>query len=111
MKIIKKWEFYSATLACLAAIVVCVICDSCLTGHLLWSMVTALSVIFGWLVLFPAFKAKNKVVKKYLIAISIIIIPYLSGLSIILRSSIIGTMGNLIAILSIVAVWEYMQFL
>ncbi len=62
MKNIKKWGLYGTTLACLIAVVVCAICDYCFTWHLSWSMVTALSVILGWLVLFPVFKAENKVV-------------------------------------------------
>lgn len=105
MKVIKKWGLYGTTFSCLVAIGICVICNYCLGGHLSWSMVTALSIIFGWLVLFPIFKAENKVVKKCLLAISIFIVPYLWGLSIMLRSSTIGVMGSQIAILSIMAAW------
>lgn len=110
MTAIKKWGLCGTTLSCLVAIVVCVICDYCLSGRLSWSMVTALSVILGWIVIFPIFKAENKVVKKCLISVSILIIPYLLCLSAILQIPVIGAMGSLIAVLSIMASWAIYAF-
>lgn len=53
----------------------------------------------------PFFRAKNKVIKKTLIVISIIALPFLAGLSAILKLPLILSMGSSIAVLSIAAVW------
>lgn len=57
----------------------------------------------AWICAF--FRAKNKVIKKTLIVISIIALPFLAGLSAILKLPLILSMGSSIAVLSIAAVW------
>ena len=85
---LKKWGLYILTSLCLIAIMVCVICDYVITNTLTWSLIVLLSLITGWLGFVPFFRAKNKVIKKTLIVISIIALPFLAGLSAILKLNI-----------------------
>ena len=102
---IKKWGLYILSSMCLIAIMVCVICDYVLTKNLTWSLIVLLSLIAGWLVFVPFFRAKSKVIRKSLIVISIITLPFLAGLSAILKLPLILSMGSSIAGLSIAAAW------
>lgn len=68
---IKKWGLYILTSMCLIAIMVCVICDYAITQTLTWSLIVLLSLIAGWLVFLPFFRARSKVIRKSLIVISI----------------------------------------
>ena len=90
---IKKWGLYILSSMCLIAIMVCVICDYVLTKNLTWSLIVLLSLIAGW------------VIRKSLIVISIITLPFLAGLSVILKLPLILSMGSSIAGLSIAAAW------
>lgn len=89
---VKKWGLYIFTSMCLIAILVCVICDYVTTNTLTWSLIVLLSLIAGWLVFVPFFKARSKVIRKTLIVISIITIPFLAGLSAILKLPLILSM-------------------
>lgn len=102
---VKKWGLYIFTSMCLIAILVCVICDYVTTNTLTWSLIVLLSLIAGWLVFVPFFKARSKVIRKTLIVISIITIPFLAGLSAILKLPLILSMGSGISVLSIAATW------
>lgn len=102
---VKKWGLYVLTFMCLIAIMVCVTCDYSITKSLTWSLIVLLALVAGWLILLPFFIARNKVIKKTLIVISIIIIPFLAGLSAVLKLPLILSMGSCIAGLSIAAVW------
>ena len=70
---IKKWGLYILSSMCLIAILVCIICDYALTKNLTWSLIVLLSLIAGWLVFVPFFRARSKVIRKSLTVISIII--------------------------------------
>ncbi|WBW49839.1 hypothetical protein O6R05_07505 [Peptoniphilus equinus] len=102
---VKKWGLYTLTSLCLIAIIVCVICDYAMTKTLTWSLIVILSLIAGWLVMAPCFIAKSKAIKKSLIVSSIILIPFLAGLSALLKLPLILSMGSCIAGLSIAAAW------
>ena len=105
MLLIKKWGLYVLTSMCFIAAMVCVICDYAITKNLTWSLIVLLSLIVGWLVFVPFFRARNKVIRKSLIVISIITLPFLAGLSAVLKSPLILSMGSSIAVLSIAAAW------
>ena len=81
---IKKWGLYVLSSMCLIAIMVCVICDYAMTKTLTWSLIVVLSLIAGWLVFVPLISAGSKGIKKSLIVISIITLPFLAGLSAVL---------------------------
>ena len=102
---IKKWGLYVLSSMCFIAAMVCVICDYAITKNLTWSLIVLLSLIVGWLVFVPFFRARSKVIRKSLIVISIITLPFLAGLSAILKLPLILSMGSSIAGLSIAAAW------
>ena len=102
---IKKWELYVLSSMCLIAIMVCVICDYAMTKNLTWSLIVVLSLLAGWLVFVPFFSAGSKGIKQSLIVISIITLPFLSGLSAVLKLPLILSMGSSLAVLSIAAAW------
>lgn len=70
---------FSASL--LLAIVVCIICDMAITGHLTWSLYVISSCIFTWLVFFPLVKKGIKGIRLCLVSLSVLIIPFLFVLS------------------------------
>lgn len=102
---IKKWGLYVLTLMCLAAAIVCVICDYAITKTLTWSLIVLLALVAGWLISIPFFRAESKIIKKILIIIGIIAIPFLAGISAVLKLPVILSMGSSIAGVSIVAAW------
>ena len=102
---IKKWGLYILTAMCFIAIMVCVICDYAMTKNLTWSLIVVLSLLAGWLVFVPFFSAGSKGMKETLLVISIITLPFLAGLSVILKLPLILSMGSSIAGLSIAAAW------
>ena len=102
---IKKWGLYILTAMCFIAIMVCVICDYAMTKNLTWSLIVVLSLLAGWLVFVPFFRARSKVIRKSLIVISIITLPFLAGFSAVLKLPLILSMGSSIAGLSIAAAW------
>ena len=102
---IKKWGLYILTAMCFIAIMVCVICDYAMAKSLTWSLIVVLSLLAGWLVFVPFFSAGSKGIKQSLIVISIITLPFLAGLSAVLKSPLILSMGSSIAVLSIAAAW------
>ena len=93
----------SATI--LIAIFTCIICDFCLTSSLTWSLLVTATLLFSWVMLLPAFKAKSSVIRKLLVAVSIFIIPYLAVLSRLLKLPIVLTLGGSISVLSIIGIW------
>ena len=101
----KKWGLYVLSLMCLIAIMVCVICDYAMAKTLTWSLIVVLSLIAGWLVFVPLISAGSKGIKQSWIVISIITLPFLAGLSAVLKSPLILSMGSSIAVLSIAAAW------
>ena len=77
---LKKWGLYILTSLCLIAIMVCVICDYVITNTLTWSLIVLLSLITGWLVFVPFFRAKNKVIKKNIDCYQYNCTSFLSGI-------------------------------
>lgn len=89
----------------LIAVVVCVICDFCITKKLTWSLLVIVSIFFGWVILLPIFVAKTKAIKKFLIVSSLAVIPYLLLLSALLHMPIVAKLGACISVISIIGVW------
>lgn len=89
----------------LIAMLTCIICDFCLTSSLTWSLLVTATLLFSWVMLLPAFKAKGRVIRKLLAAVSIFIIPYLAVLSRLLKLPIVFTLGGSISALSIIGIW------
>lgn len=91
--------------ACLVGIVVCLVCDLVTAGSLTWSLIPAISILFAWLVLFPAIRLWKKGILISFISLSIFILPYLFVLSCLLGIKEVFSIGSLVAIASIVFLW------
>ena len=87
------------------AAVICLICDYFITEKLSWSLIVVLSLTATWFLLSPFFKTKENLVRKLLIVLSIIIIPYLATLSAILIQPSVFYLGSCISIISIIGLW------
>ena len=102
---IRKCGFYVFSLLCFIAMIVCVICDYAIARTLTWSKIVLLSLSACWLVSVPFFKARNHIIRKSLIVVSIIIFLFLAGLRAVLKVPLILSMGGSIAASSLAAVW------
>lgn len=84
---------------------ICVICDFCITGNVSWSLIVIEALAFAWLLLRPFNREKEQIVKSVLIILSLGIIPYLAGLSWIIKMPLVLKLGGSISLVSIAAVW------
>lgn len=104
------FTFFSSSV--LLAAVTCFICDFCITGQLTWSLLAATSLLFGWLLLLPLFKARKNIIRKLLLMLTLTTIPYLAVLSRLLALPVLYKMGAVIAIISLLGLWcIYISFL
>lgn len=87
------------------AAMICLICDYCISKGLTWSLIVIISLVAGWLLLFPFLKVQEMAVKKSLVVLSVIIIPYLVVLGWILEASVVAYMGACISVISIIGMW------
>lgn len=102
---IKKNILAVLSLAFMIAVVACVITDLCISKSLTWSLVVILSLAFSWILLFPFFRAKEKVIRKTFIVLSLEVIPFLVVLSWLLKMPDIWKMGSCISVVSLIGLW------
>lgn len=104
------FTFFSSSV--ILAAVICFICDFCIAGQLTWSLLVAASLLFGWLLLLPLFKARKNIVRKLLLMLTLTVIPYLAVLSRLLALPAVYKMGAVIAVISLLGLWcIYIPFL
>ncbi len=84
---------------------VCFICDYFTSGKLGWSWIVALSILVGVGVLLPFFRAKDRVLFKTLLMVSLVPVPYLAGLALLLKRPIVLSLGGCIALAAIADLW------
>ncbi len=104
---IKGIVFMLVTLSCLIAIGVCFICDFAINRKLWWSVIVIGSIVYGWAILIPLFGAKRRHVFWSLIVTCIGIVPYLYLLYRLIGERLIFTMGSVISMISIAAIWGF----
>lgn len=102
---IKKNILAVLSLAFMIAVVACVITDFCISKSLTWSLIVILSLAFSWILLLPFFRAKEKVIQKTFIILSLEVIPFLVVLSWLLKMPDIWKMGSCISIVSLIGLW------
>ena len=90
----------------LTGIVVCIICDIRFAGGITWSMIPVSSILFTWMVVIPLIIAGKRRILKSLIALSILIIPFLYVLSAIIKVKAIFTIGAVMAVVGILYLWS-----
>lgn len=90
----------------ITGVFVCFICDYFTSsGKLWWSRIVALSILAGYGVLLPFFRAKDRVLFKTLLMVSLVPVPYLAGLALLLRQPIVLSLGGCIALVAIAELW------
>lgn len=84
---------------------VCLICDYFTSDRLSWSLIAVASIIATWLMLLPSLISRTKIVLKTLVVVSAIPFPLLAILSLLLKKSVIFTLGICITLIVIAAIW------
>lgn len=93
------------SVAALAAVCVCMICDYFTAENLLWSLIVVVSIAAAWFMILPCLTAKKNIVLKTLLIASIVPFPLLAVLALLLKLSIIFTLGACVSFVAIAAVW------
>lgn len=87
-------------------ILVCAICDLAISASFTWSLIPISSIIFAWLILSPVIKRGAEGIRGSMLALSILIIPYLYVLDHILRAGdLFLPIGVRISVISVVFLW------
>ena len=87
------------------AAIVCLICNFAVSGELSWSRIVLASLIAAWGILTPLFQAQKKRICKSLLALSLMIFPYLAVLNVLLQVPLLRTMGMCIAVAALLGIW------
>lgn len=103
----KLWDilFIGMSAGFFLAAIVCLICNFAVSGELSWSRIVLASLIAAWGILTPLFQAQKKRICKSLLALSLMIFPYLAVLNVLLRVPLLRTMGMCIAIAALLGIW------
>lgn len=94
---------FSTTL--LIGIMVCLICNMAISGNLTWSLIPVSSIVFAWVISFPSIILGKRGIIVSLISLSVFTIPYLFLLSSLLKTKEVFSVGEMIAVASIVFLW------
>ena len=93
------------TIAMVIGILVCCVCDVAITGTLTWSLIVLSSVLVTWIASFPIILLGKKGVLVAMIAISILIVPFIYILSILIKVNELFSIGTILSIISLVFLW------
>ena len=93
------------TIAMGIGILVCCICDIAISGTLTWSLIVLSSVLVTWIASFPVILLGKRGVLVAMIAISIIIVPFMYILSILIKVNEVFSIGAVMSIISLVFLW------
>lgn len=94
------------SLLLLLGMIVCTICDLTISGNLTWSLFPISSAIFTWIVFFPVIKFGKKGILSTVIALSVLIVPFLYVMNHLIKSNdLIMPVGIRMSIISIVFLW------
>lgn len=87
-------------------ILVCAICDLAISAAFTWSLIPISSIIFAWLILSPVIKHGAEGILGSMLALSILMIPYLYVLDHILKAGdLFLPIGVRISVISVVFLW------
>ena len=87
------------------AMAVCFICDMAISGRLTWSLISAVSIVFGWAVCLPGIRFGKKGSVRCFGWLSGLIIPYLYVLSRLINVREVFTVGGTMAVISVSFLW------
>ena len=103
----KLWDilFIGMSAGFFLAAIVCLICNFAVSGELSWSRIVLPSLIAAVGILTPLVRAQKKRICKSLLALSLMIFPYLAVLNVLLQVPLLRTMGMCIAIAALLGIW------
>lgn len=93
------------TIAMVIGILVCCICDIAISGTLTWSLIVLSSILVTWIASFPVILLGKKGVLVAMVAISILIVPFMYILSILIKANEVFSIGTIMSIISLVFLW------
>lgn len=88
-----------------SGIIVCLICDTAVSGSLTWSLISVSSIVFAWSILFPIIILGKRGILFSFVSLSILMIPYLFLLSRLIKVTEVFSVGAVIAAASIAYLW------
>ena len=106
-RVIKLWDilYVGMSAGFFLAAIVCLFCNFAVSGELSWSRIVLASLIAAWGILTPLFQAQKKRICKSLLALSLMIFPYLAVLNVLLQVPLLRTMGMCIAVAALLGIW------
>lgn len=90
----------------LIAIIVCLICDVTINNMFTWSLLTVVSILFAWGILFPTMKLGKKGIVWSLVLFTILLLPYLYVLEKLLLVPSLFLIGACISLVSLWYLWS-----
>ncbi|WP_418667915.1 helix-turn-helix domain-containing protein [Allofournierella sp.] len=101
-----RWYgFVGLTFSCLAAAFICFICDFATSERLSWSFIVLSSLVLGWAVSAPLLAARRGRILKAMLALTLLLLPYLGSLSLVLGQPAVFKLGAAIGPLSLAYLW------
>ena len=99
------------TIVMVIGILVCSICDVIVSGTPTWSLIVLVSVVIAWIASFPVLLLGKRGVTAAMIAVSIIIAPFMYILSVLIKVSGVFRIGATMSVISLVFLWSiYLLF-
>ncbi|MDR2043269.1 MAG: helix-turn-helix domain-containing protein [Clostridium sp.] len=94
------------SISLLLGVIVCTICDIAIAGAFTWSLIPISSIVFTWLSFFPVAKYGRKGIVGSLIALSLLIVPFLYVLNILMSvGALLLPIGIRMSVISIAYLW------
>lgn len=108
----ERWETLRRILmaafsaACLLAVSICFICDIAISkGHLSWSLIVALSVALGWLLVAPFLALAKKRIRGFLLVLTVAVPLYFVPMSALLHAPHVFWAGISISAVALLCLW------
>lgn len=86
-------------------IMVCLICDLAISGHVTWSLIPVSSIVFSWLILFHGILLGKRGGVMCCVSLSVFLLPYLFLLASLVKVKEVFSIGARIGAASIVFLW------
>lgn len=102
---VRWYSFVGLTFSCLAAALICFICDYATSGRLSWSLIVLASLVLGWAVSAPLLTARKGHILKAMLALTLLLLPYLGSLSLVLGQPAVLKLGAALGPLSLAYLW------
>lgn len=89
----------------LIGIIVCLICNIAITGALTWAMIPVSSMVYAWVIAFPAIILGKRGIVASLVSLSAFTVPYLFVLGRLTGVNGVFSIGTAAAFVSILFLW------